>query len=131
MVRFLFVAQIFAAFFITLRQLTNFIPAYLFQFSVVVFLVSAFLIAIILYRKRDLPYAQIGSVVLLFYLVYRVFQVMHLPGALYLSLSIWPLLAFFSYTLIRWRSYQNVLPVLSIIFIDLAFQVISFVIFLF
>jgi hypothetical protein len=55
---------------------------------------------------------------------------MHLPGALYLSLSIWPLIAFFSYTLIRWRSYQKFLPFLSMIFIDLAFQVIGFVPFL-
>ncbi len=130
MARSLFVAQIFAALNITLSQLTTFIPAYLFQFSVVLFLVSAFLIAIGLYKKRNLPFAQVGSFILIFYLVYRVFQVLHLPGALYFSLSIWPLLAFFIYTLIRYRSYQKYLPFLSIIFIDLAFQVLGFILFL-
>lgn len=37
---------------------------------------------------------------------------------------------FFSYTLIRWRSYQKFLPFWSIIFIDLVFQVLGFVLFL-
>lgn len=131
MLRYLFVVQIFSALVISLTHLTNIIPAYLFQFSVVLFLVSAFLIAIGLYKKRNLPFAQVGSFILIFYLVYRVFQVLHLPGALYFSLSIWPLLAFFIYTLIRWRSYQKFLLFLSIIFIDLAFQIIGFVLFLF